>query len=189
MKRFLILSSKTKKMTSHKIARNTLYCLFSLAIGIAFFTSCSSEPSYEDVEIPTQGLITTVQEVQAESYKITDEQAVQDTADSRIVAVYMDSTRDTFTLAQARLAQQSGYTGHRSGVFSAASFGFMGFMMGRSMSRFRPSSSAYMDQKTYNKVNSTAGNSVRSSAKTVRKPSTRSSKGFGSGRSTRSHGG
>ncbi len=176
-------------MSNHNIARNTLYCLLSLTIGIAFFTSCSSGASYEEVEVPTQGLITTVQEVQPESYKITDEQAVQDTADSRIIAVYLDSTRDTFTLAQAQLAQNSGNTGHRSGVFTAASYGLMGFMLGRSMSRFRPSSSAYMDQKTYNRVNSTTGNTVRSSAKTVRKPSTRSSKGFGSGRSTRSHGG
>ena len=176
-------------MLKQNIARMTLYCLLFLAIGTAFFTSCSSEPSYEEVEIPTQGLITTVQEIQTESYKISDEQAVQDTADSRIIAIYLDSTRDTFTLAEARLVQQSGYSGPRSGVFGAASYGFMGFMLGRSMSRFRPSSGAYMDQKTYNRVNSTTGNSVRSSAKTVRRPSTRSSKGFGSGRSTRSHGG
>lgn len=176
-------------MSNCNIARITLYCLFFLAIGTAFFTSCSSGSSYEEVEIPTQGLITTVQEVQPESYKISGEQAVQDTADSRIIAVYLDSTRDTFTLAEVRLIQQSGYSGPRSGVFGAASYGLMGFMMGRSMSRFRPSSSAYMDQKTYNKVNSTTGNSIRSSSKTVRRPSTRSSKGFGSGRSTRSHGG
>lgn len=170
--------------------KNLLYFLSCSLVGATLLVSCGGGESYEEVEIPTQGLITTVQEVQTEQYKIADEQTVQDTADSRIIANYLDNTSDTFTLAEARLVQQSGYSGHRSGVFTAASYGFFGYMIGRSMMRHRPSSAAYMDQKTYNKVNSTTGNSMRSTASKVRRPTKSGSRsGFGSGRSTRSHGG
>jgi hypothetical protein len=80
-------------------------------------------------------------------------------------------------------------TGRRSGVARAASYGLMGYFMGRSMSR-GPSAGAYVDQKTYNKVSKGAGGSMKSTAgsRTVsRRPSGKS--GYGGGRSTRSVGG
>lgn len=169
--------------------KHTLKALMGLTLIAAIATSCGS--SYEEVEIPTQGLITTVVEVSAESFKIEDEQPIPDTSQSLIIAKYLDSTIDTFTLAEARLMQQSGYSGTRSGVFTAASYGFFGYMMGRSMGSYRPSASAYRDPNTYNRVNSTTGNSVRNSTTTARraKPSSSSRSGYGSGKSSRSYGG
>lgn len=163
--------------------------VLGLTLSAAVITSCGS--SYEEVEIPTKGLITTVVEVSPESYKIEDEQPVADTSQSLIIAKYLDNTIDTFTLAEVRLVQQSNYNGPRSGVFTAASYGFFGYMMGRSMMGYRPSASAYRDPNTYNRVNNTTGNTVRSSSTTTRraKPGSRSSSGYGSGKSSRSYGG
>jgi hypothetical protein len=169
--------------------KHTLMALVGLFLSAAIVTSCGS--SYEEVQIPTQGLITTVVEVSPESYKIEDEQPVPDTSQSLIIAKYLDNTIDTFTLAEARLVQQSNYNGARSGVFTAASYGFFGYMMGRSMSSYRPSASAYSDPNTYNRVNSTTGSTIQNSSTTTRraKPSSGSKSGYGSGKSSRSYGG
>lgn len=143
----------------------------------------------EEVEIPTQGLITTVVEIEPEQYKIEDEQTIPDTSQSLIIAKYLDGGIDTFTLAEARLVTESGYTGARSGLFTAAGYGLFGYMLGRSMTSFRPGASAYVDPQTHSRVNNTAGNSVRSSAARVSRPSAGSRSGYGSGRSSRSYGG
>lgn len=164
-----------------------------LLVFASFFYSCSSGPEYveETVSSPTEGLITTVKEVEADLFKIEDEQVVPSPADSRIIANYMDGTRDTLTLQEAQLVDANDQSGtrRRGGIFRAASYGLMGYMMGRSMSS-RPSAGAYVDQKTYNRVNNGAGNRIQNSAKrtTVRKPAAGKS-GFGGGKSTRSVGG
>lgn len=171
--------------------RNTLFALVLLSFGAALLTNCGGS-SYEEVEVPTQGLITTVKEIQTDQWKIEDEVPVPDTAQSLIIAKYMNGNIDTFTLAEARLMERrAGTPGHS--IARAASYGFFGYMIGRSFGRsgsgFRPSASAYTDPNTYNRVNNSTGSSVRSSTRTVSRPSSRSSSGYGSGRSSRSYGG
>jgi len=155
-----------------------------------FFKSSTPEMTTEEVAIPTQGLITHVQEMEKDQFKISDEEVIADTAASLIIATYLDTTKDTFSLAEARLMESGGgASGSRgSGIARAASFGLMGYFMGRSMSR-GISRGAYVDQKTYNKVSNGAGNTMKSTAgsRTVSRPSGKS--GYGSGRSTRSVGG
>jgi hypothetical protein len=153
------------------------------------FFSCRNSQDTEEVQLPSEGLITIVKEVEKDLFKIDDEITIPDTNNSLIVAIYMDEKRDTFTLQQARLMQANGGGGHHSsGIMHAASYGLMGYMMGRSMSGFSPSAGAYTSPSRFNDVNQRAGNSIRSSAQTVSRPRTGSS-GFGSGRSTRSVGG
>lgn len=175
--------------------RMALLGLVGVTMLAMVFTQCG-EPEQqwveEEVVTPTQGLITTVDEIEADLFKISDEVEVPNVADSRIIANYMDETSDTFTLDEARLVAADENGGRRTGVARAASYGFMGFMMGRMMggsNAFRPSAGAYVDPKTYNRVSSGAGQSLNRTASrtTVRKPSgVRSS---GGGRSTRSVGG
>ncbi|MEM6699939.1 MAG: hypothetical protein AAF806_23640 [Bacteroidota bacterium] len=153
-----------------------------------FFNSNDSEPEMvtEEVITPTEGIITTVKEMQTDQFKIEDEVVVSSPDDSRIIAKYMDGAIDTFTLDEARLVE--GDSSHRgSGIMRAASYGFLGFMLGRSMGSFRPSPGAYVDQKTYNKVSNGAGQRMQSTAQrtTVSKPKS----GFGGKSSTRSYGG
>ncbi len=171
--------------------KNALLTLTIFSFGFAVFTSCGGGGTqYEEVQIPTQGLITTIVEVQPESYKIEDEVPIPDTSQSLIIAKYLDGGIDTFTLAEVRLLRQSNYSGPRSGVFTAASYGFFGYMIGRSMSGgFRPSASAYRDPNTYNRVNNSTGNSIRSTSQRVSRPSSGSRSGYGSSRSSRSYGG
>lgn len=152
---------------------------------IVIYNACFR--SDEGEEIPTQGLITTVVEVEAEKFKIEDEQTAPTPEQSLIIAKYLSGKIDTFTLEEAKLVEAGG--GSSSGLartaMMAAGAGMLGYMLGRSMSSFRPAPTAYTNQATYDRVSSTTGNSLRSSSTRV----SRGSSGFGSGRSTRSVGG
>ena len=184
-----------------KMNRNSAF-IGALTLLALSLTSCGGRERMEEVEIPTNGLITTVVEVEPDAFKIEDETTVPDTASSLIVAKYLNGNIDTFTLAQVRLMQNSGHTGSSMmsrGIMTAAGAGLMGYMMGRAFSR-PPMPSAYTNQQTYNRVNQTTGSTFRSGVTRVSRPSSgfgrsgsrssgRSSSGFGGGRSTRGFGG
>lgn len=171
----------------------TFYTFFALS----FLYSCggSSEVEYEEVVLPTQGLITVVKEVETDLFKIEEEVTIPDTAGSLIVANYLDSTSDTFTLAEARLMEANGYPGRSGSVMQAASYGLFGYMiarnMGGGMAARRPKAGAYTSQKAYQKSTSTAGQSLNRTASRTRKVRPSSGKsGYGSSsKSTRSFGG
>lgn len=157
-----------------------------LLSAVTFLIGCGGSTKTEEVELPTMGLVTIVKEVETDKFLIDDEITVPDTSQSLIIANYLNGSSDTFTLAEARLMHEvSG--GMPTGLFGAASMGLMGYMMGRRMGAFSPSAGAYTSPDKYNKVNSTAGNSLRSSSARVTRPVGGS--GFGSGKSTRSVGG
>ncbi len=170
--------------------------LFMAVAGFLLFSlvrSCfACGGGTEEVEMPTQGLITTVKEVEKDAFKIEDETTIPDTSGSLIIAKYLDGKIDTFTLDEARLVQQGGYSGSSMAgpIVAAAGAGFLGYMMGRSMAS-RPQPGAYTNQQAYNRVNSTTGSSIRNTAARVSRPSSgsRSSSGFGGGRSSRGFGG
>lgn len=177
-------------MSTKRLVRTLFFALIVTSFGMAALSSCGSNVEYEEVEVPTQGLITTVQEVQPDEFKIEDEVPVPDTSQSLIIAKYLDGGIDTFTLMEARLMQQQSTSSRGSGIMRAASYGFFGYMIGRSMSRgFRPSATAYTDPNTYNRVNNSTGNTIRSSTQRVSRPSSGSRSGYGASRSSRSYGG
>lgn len=172
----------------------------AIALVIIGMNFCSGgeqrqETYSEEVVTPTQGLVTTVKEVEADKFLIEDEQTIDDKDASLIIAKYMDSTIDTFTLDEARLATDTSSNTNnyrRSSVVRMASFGLMGYMFGRNMGSYRPRSSAYVDQNTYNRVNNNAGQSMQRTANRSTVSRTRPSggkSGYGSSRSTRSYGG
>ena len=174
------------------------YACYSLLI-LAFLYNCggSSQVEYEEVVLPTQGLITVVKEVQTDLFKIDEEITIPDTTGSLIVANYLDQTSDTFTLAQARLMEQTGYVGRSGSVMQAASYGLFGYMIARNMGGFgrstarRPQPGAYTSREAYDKTTKNAGQSLNRTASRTRrvKPSSGKS-GYGSSsRSTRSFGG
>jgi hypothetical protein len=156
-----------------------------VAIGMfVIYNACFRKEEVD--EVPTEGLITTVKEVEAEKFKIEDEQPAVHPDSSLIIAKYLDGKIDTFTLEEARLVEAGGgaSSGLARAAMMAAGAGFLGYMMGRSMSS-RPSPAAYTNQGTYDRVNNSTGNRLHSTAS--RTPKSRS--GFGGGRSTRSFGG
>jgi len=162
--------------------------LIFLACGL-IFTSCGSSAETEEVEIPTEGLITTVKEVQTDLFKIENEESVNNPADSRIIANYMDATSDTFTLAEAKLMQASG-SGRQQSVVRSAGMGYFGFIMLGRMGGVAPRAGAYTNASAHSKASNGAGKKMTSSAKRVTRTRPSSGKsGYGSGKSTRSYGG
>ncbi len=174
---------QTKKILLSRLSFLTAFTFFLL-------TACGgSETVTEEVVLPTEGLITVLQEVEKDLFKIEDEQTIADTSQSLVVAKYMDAKVDTFTLAEIRLMQQSQVGGAHGGIWTAASYGLMGYFMGRSMAS-RPRASAYTDPKTHQRVNQQAGNKMQqTAARTTRTRPASGKSGFGGGRSTRSSGG
>ncbi|MEM8528048.1 MAG: hypothetical protein AAGG68_25625 [Bacteroidota bacterium] len=172
-----------------KNIRLLIYGAAALFLVYTFFfksDDSSSDMVTEEVVVPTEGLITTVKEMETDQFKIEDEVVVDQPEDSRIIAKYMDGAIDTFTLDEARLVEND--SSHRgSGIMRAASYGFLGFMLGRSMGSFRPSPGAYVDQSTYNKVSNGAGQRMQSTAQRTKVSKPRS--GYGGKSSTRSYGG
>ena len=51
-------------MSTKNLVRNLFFALIVASFGMAALSSCGSNVEYEEAEVPTQGLITTVQEVQ-----------------------------------------------------------------------------------------------------------------------------
>lgn len=172
--------------------KNVKYLLYA---GIAVFVlgswlfggSGDAEPEYEEVQIPTQGLVTVVKEVEPEQFKIDDEITVPTTEESLIVANYLDATSDTFTLAEARLMQASGSEGRGGSVVRAAAYGYFGMMMMGRMTGARPNPNAYTKKGAAQSAK--AGNNLANSSKRTTRVKPGSGKsGFG-GKSSRSYGG
>lgn len=174
-----------------------IYAVIGIWLLVSFFGKKeSSNVSYETVEVlePTEGVITTVDEVQAEVFKISDEEVVPLKEDSRIIANYMDGQVDTFTLEEAMLVDTTisdrNDPRYRNRMIRSVVWGgAMGYMMGRSMgSPLRRSS--YRSDAAYNRASSSRTRMASTaSRRTVQRPTKSSRSGYGKSRSTRSYGG
>lgn len=152
----------------------------SLTVGL---TSC--ETATDEGSEPTEGVITTVEEVSPGDYKIASEEVVPTPADSRIVINNMDGTSESYTLEEAKLIEQqmqSDSTGNSRAYspFRSAMLGYFGFMMLNRMGS-RPSPAAYTNSRAYQQSTGNVGSRLNSTS--------RARSGFGGGRSTRSFGG
>lgn len=189
------------KLTTNRItlkARQIPKFICGVAVaGIIGLSSCSSDSGTTEEQVVeyTQGLVTYVEEVDSSDFKITDEVVVPTKDDSRIIATYLDGTKDTFNLQEARLVASGTSDGsdnyqRRSGMSGVLMGGMMGYFLGRSMSS-PTSPGAYKNQAAYQKSQTSTASTLKSTAKTttVRKPSTGKSGYGGSSRSTRSYGG
>lgn len=157
-------------------------CVFLYKV---FGPSSGGDYIEETLEDPTQGIIAHIQEVDENLFKITDEQLIDQRIDSRIIATYQNNSIDTFTLEQISLTEAN--DPRRSILRSVAMAGMFGYMMGRPMSS-GITRSAYANDNSFNKSNTSGRNQLSSTSKrsVVRKPV---NKGFGSGKSTKSYGG
>lgn len=174
--------TQTRKITIQRLS-------FLLAFTFFLLTACGgTETVTEEVALPTEGLITVLQEVEKDLFKIEDEQTIPDTSQSLVIAKYMDAGVDTFTLAEVRLMQERQVGGAHGGIATAASYGLMGYFMGRSMAS-RPRASAYTDPKAHQRAQQAGNKMQKTAARTTRTRPASGKSGFGSGRSTRSSGG
>jgi len=151
--------------------------------------SCGSDTVTEEQVEYTQGVITLMEEVSPEQFKIVDETVVANKNDSKIITQYLDGHKDTISLYEAQAIAQDTtsrhYHRHRTYYW-----GLMGWHLGRSSS-IPPASNAYHNQAAYNRVQNNAGSTMQRTARrtTVSRPAN-SSKGYGSSsKSSRSYGG
>lgn len=183
---------KSNKMAEGQNSFSLKYIIYG-ALGLfvvynMFFKSNDSGSDYveETLEIPTQGINLELEETEKDLFKITDEEIIEQRADSRIIASFLDGSIDTFSLDEVTLTQAN--DPRRSLIKTAAYAGLFGYMMGRPMSA-GVSRGAYASDNAYNKSNSAGRNQIRSTSRksTVRRPT--SSKSYGGGKSTKSYGG
>jgi hypothetical protein len=164
------------------------------ALAAAALSSCGSSSNAE----ADTGIITVVREVADGEFRIEDEQIAPTKSASAIIAKYADNTTDTIPLSEAERMMASGEASadtsrhyyRRNSLVTMASYGLMGYMLGRRMGSFSPMPSAYVDPQTHQRVNNTTGNTFRNA--TARQTSSGPSKGrsgYGGSRSTRSSGG
>lgn len=162
-----------------------IYGIIGLFVIFNIFSDSDGEDYIEQtIEDPTQGIRVELKEMEQDLYKITDEEILEKREDSQIIVAFMDNTVDTFSIEEVTLEEAN--DPRRSVFRSVAMAGMFGYMMGRPMSS-GVSRSAYANQASYNKSSTSGTSQLRSTAskRTVKTPS----KGFGSGKSTRSYGG
>lgn len=165
-----------------------MVALITLTLSLLII-SCSDTITEEKVEF-TQGVITFMEEVEPEQYKIVDEKLIADKNESKIITDYLDGHRDTVSLYEAQVMSADTTTTRHRRHYRTFYGGLIGYYLGRNAA-VPPSPGAYQNQSTYNRVQNTAGNSMQSTARRtmVSRPSN-SSKGFGSSsKSSRSYGG
>lgn len=167
-----------------------LYGAFALFFIFRIFSGGSdSGTDYveETLEEPTQGIKVELQETEKDLFKITNEELLEKREDSQIIATYLDSSIDTFSIDEITLTEAN--DPRRSMVRSAAFAGLLAYSMGRRSMSSGVSRGAYASDKAYNKSNTSGRSSLRSTARktTVRKPT--SSSNYGSRKSSKSYGG
>lgn len=164
--------------------------MYLLVAGIlAGAPACSSdqEQEYEVVttSVPSQGVVTTIEEVSPDQFSIVSEEVVADVSLSRFIIHKMDGSIDTLTLEQSRAlitpadtTQMSDQRGNAHSLGSVLWWGASGYMLGRMLSR-PVSPYAYRDTRGY-ASGSSAGGTVSSTARTVttRRPISGGRSGF-----------
>lgn len=179
-------------MTTGQKIKYGIYAVIGLWIlsSVIFGGDSSEDTITEEVILPTQGLITTLQETEKDLFKISDEETIDSKEESLIIANYLDNTSDTFTLAEVKLFEANPDANPRGSMIArAATYGFFGYMMGRSMSSHRPKAGAYTDPKAHQKATSKAGSSLNKTASRTTRTRPSGKSGYGGGKSTRSYGG
>jgi len=149
--------------------------LLTAGLGLGLF-SCGSDS--ETVQEPTQGVITTLNEVAPGDYRIVSEEAVADPADSRIILTKLDSSTQTITLSEARTmltADSTNYSQNERRAVRRSGSGIFWFMMYNRMGGHTPRAGAYASQSAYNR-SANVGSSMNRTARTT----TRTRSGFGS---------
>lgn len=128
-----------------RLRRGGIYV--AVAALLAGATACNNDngSDWEEVQVeaPTKGVVTTLEEVSGGEYSIVDEQVVERPEDSRVVIKRLNGTVDTLNLDQARAfvnpsdttSNHQSYTHvHHHGLGRTLWWGAMGYMMGRSFS-------------------------------------------------------
>ncbi|SOE19889.1 hypothetical protein SAMN06298216_0390 [Spirosomataceae bacterium TFI 002] len=171
--------------------------LAAVASTVFAVTSCDvssenqSELEYDTIEVPTQGVVTQVEETADGTYLITDEKLVDNPDSSKAVVTYADGT--TEIIEASRLHPDSTEVTTRRGgsvLRTVMMYSLLSRMMGGGSMGGTPNAGFYKTPEAHSKSSGLSNQMKQSStSRVVARPRT-SSSGFNSpSRSTRSYGG
>ena len=119
--------------------------------------------------VPSQGVVTTIEETAPNEFAIVSEEVVDNVSLSRFIVQKMDGSIDTLTVEQSRAfitpADTTQMTGRSHSLGGVLWWGASGYMLGRMMSR-PVSPYAYRDERSYSS-GAVVGRTMKSSANRV----------------------
>ena len=167
-----------------------------MSSGILMFQSCGGDgsPKIVDGETVTikessKGTVTEVEEVKpGDDFKIIDEKIIDEKAKSTAIVHYLNGKTDTLSLQKLKSESETGNHGH-SVLRGVLMYSLASSFFNRNLANTSPNSGYYKNADAYNK--STGLKSDLEKSATTRRVTSpgKSSKGYGSGKSFRSHGG
>lgn len=169
---------------------------FALLLSGAFtLQSCGGDgsPKIKDGETTTikessKGTITEVEEVQpGDDFKIIDEKVIDEKSKSLAIVHYLNGKVDTLTLQ--KLKEESGSDPTRTALRGVLMYSLASAFFNRNMASATPNQSYYKNADAFNKSSGLRSDMEKSAvSRKVTTPGS-GSKGYGSGKSFRSHGG
>lgn len=167
-----------------------------MTLSILVLVSCGGgdgSPRIADGETKTitettKGIITEVEEVEpGDEYLILDERVIDDQSQSVAIVHMLDGTIDTLSLQ--KMHSDASYGDSHRGLRNVLMFSLAASIITRNMSNVAPNSAYYKNGAAFDKSNSLKSDISKSTtSRTVTSPK-KGSKGYGSGKSFRSHGG
>ncbi|GAA5025328.1 hypothetical protein GCM10011506_09840 [Marivirga lumbricoides] len=139
----------------------------------------------------TKGTATELEEIEpGDDYKIIDERLIDERENSIAIVHNLDGTTDTLSLMKIKAENTSGTGSPRyRGLSSILMFGLASSFFRGNLSQTTPNPGAYKNQNAYNK-SVALNNDLKNSATSRRVTSPgKASRGYGAGKSFRSHGG
>jgi hypothetical protein len=93
----------TRSLRHNKAHQGALYLSLAALIGLAA-TRCGSGTNHEDITVyePTKGVITTIEEVEKDSFRIVGEELIENKGDSKVLVKRLSGTTETLDMEQAR---------------------------------------------------------------------------------------
>lgn len=176
------------------LSKNFIY--LTIASGILALQSCGGDgsPRIKDGETVTvlessKGTVTEVEEVEpGDDFKIIDEKIIDEKAQSTAIVHYLDGKIDTVSLQKLKTEEASG--NHTNAALKGVlMYSLASSFFNRNLSNTKPNAGFYKNADAYNKSAGLKGDLEKTAtSRRVTSPG-KSSKGYGAGKSFRSHGG
>ena len=186
---------KKNSLTISILTKKNMF-LAAFASGIFMMQSCGGDgsPKIKDgetitVKESTKGTVTEVEEVQpGDDFKIIDEKVIDEKAKSTAIVHYLNGKTDTVSLQKMQSESQAG-NHTNSALRGVLMYSLASAFFNRNMANTAPNSGYYKNTEAFNKSNGLKSDMDRTAtSRRVTSPG-KSSKGYGSGKSFRSHGG
>lgn len=189
-------SSKMKKNNVKVSILSKKIAFLLVASGVIVLQSCGGDgsPRIKDGETITvlessKGTVTEVEEVEpGDDFKIIDEKIIDDKAKSTAIVHYLDGKTDTLSLQKLKSESSEGNHAN-SALRGVLMYSLASSFFNRNLANTSPNAGYYKDAAAHSKSTGLKGDLEKSAtSRKVQSPG-KSSKGYGAGKSFRSHGG